>query len=200
MFLYRNSCLAISRLQCRIPPIHPANRRSTQAHRQHRSTKWYALPLLNIFSYCHVAVSPVPGKMTAQTHHQPVSDLGGGAPQLSALSASAPPFAASTTASNPATSASGHHEPTYPLLPLYGSEGTFLLDEPPAAGHRDSFLSILEDPFFLRFTDDSPDASNDERHSWIPPRKDSLKNEFGATPWVRKELSREDRGMWDARR
>ncbi|KAK4462435.1 ras guanine nucleotide exchange factor A [Cladorrhinum samala] len=121
--------------------------------------------------------------MTAQTHHQPVSDLGGGAPQLSALSASAPPFAASTTASNPATSASGHHEPTYPLLPLYGSEGTFLLDEPPAAGHRDSFLSILEDPFFLRFTDDSPDASNDERHSWIPPRKDSLKNEFGATPW-----------------
>ena len=83
-----------------------------------------------------------------------------------------------------------------------GSEGTFLLvDDPPAAGIRDSFASIVDDPFFLRF--DAPDATSalsslttsadhrhDERQPWIPPRKESL-NDTSPTPWVG-SVSREE--------
>lgn len=82
------------------------------------------------------------------------------------------------------------------------SEGTFLLvDDPPAAGVRDSFASIVDDPFFLRFeTPDAPSVltptptptpttatgagyRDDEQQPWIPPRKESL-SDINPTPWV----------------
>ncbi|KAK4115785.1 ras GEF [Canariomyces notabilis] len=76
-----------------------------------------------------------------------------------------------------------------------GSEGTFFLaDEPPAAAARDSFASIIDDPFFLRFETPvlaAPSAApattsaghrHDERQPWIPPRKESL-SDTNPTPW-----------------
>jgi hypothetical protein len=77
-----------------------------------------------------------------------------------------------------------------------GSEGTFFLaDEPPAAAARDSFASIIDDPFFLRFetpvlsapstapATTSAGHRHDERQPWIPPRKESL-SDTNPTPWV----------------
>ncbi|KAK3320867.1 ras guanine nucleotide exchange factor domain-containing protein [Cercophora scortea] len=69
------------------------------------------------------------------------------------------------------------------------SEGTFLLvDDPPAANVRDSFSSIVDDPFFLRYDivtvapapAHAPSSStagpprHDPQQLWLPPRKESL--------------------------
>ncbi|KAK0706454.1 ras guanine nucleotide exchange factor domain-containing protein [Lasiosphaeria miniovina] len=89
-------------------------------------------------------------------------------------------------------------------LSLVTAGGTFLLvDDPipplptkvPAAtaaatsNFRDSFLSILDDPFFLTFhIPDQPGSlqtalrRDDERQPWPPPRKESL-SEKNPTPW-----------------
>ncbi|KAJ4306944.1 hypothetical protein N0V88_000317 [Collariella sp. IMI 366227] len=148
-------------------------------------------------------------------------DHAGGAPpqhqhqhQLSVPPAATPPRASGQAGAgagagpDAATSTSG--EPSFPPpsghlssapIPIY--EGSFLLvDDPPAAGSRDSFASIVDDPFFLRFqpglnkldldADPDPEPSapsallttnttttaahrHDERQQpWIPPRKESL--------------------------
>ncbi|KAM7208618.1 ras guanine nucleotide exchange factor A [Naviculisporaceae sp. PSN 640] len=71
------------------------------------------------------------------------------------------------------------------------SEGTFLLfDDAPIGNNRDSFSSIVDDPFFARF--DAPRApsplvnSNPPRHdpkpTLFPPRKESLSDQ-NPTPW-----------------
>lgn len=73
------------------------------------------------------------------------------------------------------------------------SEGTFLFfDDAPIGNNRDSFSSIVDDPFFARF--DAPRApspladSNPPRHdpqpTPFPPRKESLSDQ-NPTPWVR---------------
>ncbi|EAQ86607.1 hypothetical protein CHGG_07860 [Chaetomium globosum CBS 148.51] len=157
--------------------------------------------------------------MRAQTH-QPVSDRPGGAlPKLSVPSgtplrvagsgagagagAGAGPRAAAATAR---TGEPSFAPPSGQLASVIGSEGTFLLvDDPPAAGTRDSFASIVDDPFFVRYHTPEPDPDPDlhsathphpgppnaptsaghrdeERQPWIPPRKESLSH-TNPTPW-----------------
>ncbi|GAB1313231.1 Ras guanine nucleotide exchange factor A [Madurella fahalii] len=145
--------------------------------------------------------------MWVQTH-QAVSDRPGGAPpQLSVPPATPLRGAAGTAASGADATASAGDPAAVPQPPgqppsVPGcSEGTFLLvDDPPAASVRDSFASIIDDPFFLRFeTPDAPsvltptptpttatatDAGyrHDEHQPWIPPRKESL-SDVNPTPW-----------------
>ncbi|KAK4038119.1 ras guanine nucleotide exchange factor domain-containing protein [Parachaetomium inaequale] len=149
--------------------------------------------------------------MRSQTH-PPVPDRpGGGAalPQLSVPSAT-PPRAAGAGAAGAAAAAATARtgEPNYAPPSgqppsVAGSEGTFLLvDDPPAAGSRDSFASIVDDPFFVRYhtpdLDPAPHPAPDrgppsapttsaghrdeERQPWIPPRKESLSH-TNPTPW-----------------
>ncbi|KAL2195785.1 ras guanine nucleotide exchange factor domain-containing protein [Corynascus similis CBS 632.67] len=152
--------------------------------------------------------------MWAQTH-QPVSDRPGAAlPQLSAPELSATPPGAAGAAAAAATARTGEPDlapPSGQVSSVVGSEGTFLLvDDPPVAGTRDSFASIVDDPFFLRYHDpdlgpdtvttpeplpqptpqpalsNAPTTSaghrNEERQPWIPPRKESLSH-TNPTPW-----------------
>lgn len=165
--------------------------------------------------------------MRAQTH-QPVSDRPGGAlPKLSVPSgtplrvagagagAGAGPGGARAAAATARTGEPSFAPPSGQLPSVIGSEGTFLLvDDPPAAGTRDSFASIVDDPFFVRYhtpdpyhdpdpephpaTHPHPDPPNatanalttsaghrdEERQPWIPPRKESLSH-TNPTPWVR---------------
>ncbi|KAK3683800.1 ras guanine nucleotide exchange factor domain-containing protein [Podospora appendiculata] len=77
------------------------------------------------------------------------------------------------------------------------SEGTFLLvDDPPAANARDSFSSIVDDPFFLRYdfltvapapapalsSSTGGPPRHDPQQLWLPPRKESLSDK-NPTPW-----------------
>ncbi|KAL2019110.1 hypothetical protein VTK56DRAFT_10061 [Thermocarpiscus australiensis] len=128
--------------------------------------------------------------MWAPTHQSVVPDRSGAAlPQLSVPvpSATPPPADATTSTGEPAAAP----QPGQLTTSAPGSEGTFLLvDDPPAAGTRDSLASIVDDPFFLRFHDPSApsalttstDHRNDERPPWIPPRKESL-SDTNPTPW-----------------
>ncbi|KAK4228337.1 ras guanine nucleotide exchange factor domain-containing protein [Podospora fimiseda] len=144
--------------------------------------------------------------MTAQAH-QPIQPDRGGIPvNRRQHLASAPSFATpppqdpyrldrhpqpSTDELSP-TPGLGLGGPPFFSAP-FGSEGTFLLppdDSPAEHNNRDSFSSILNDPFFVRVastTATTPTVTdrNDERQpSWIPPRKDSLKNDLGPRPWL----------------
>ncbi|KAH6850880.1 ras guanine nucleotide exchange factor domain-containing protein [Chaetomium sp. MPI-CAGE-AT-0009] len=154
--------------------------------------------------------------MRAQTQ-QPVSDRPGGAlPKLSVPSATPPRVAGSGSGAGAAAAAATRTgEPSFApsssgqLPSVIGSEGTFLLvDDPPAAGTRDSFASIVDDPFFVRYhtpdpysdpephpathshshpgPPDAPTTSaghrDEERQPWIPPRKESLSH-TNPTPW-----------------
>ena len=149
--------------------------------------------------------------MWAQTRQQAVSDRPGAvlsAPFATPLQAGAGAGASapsSNTSTADPTTNSNISEPSTSTAPppagqlssVPSSEGTFLLiDDLPAAGIRDSFASIVDDPFFLRFhAPDAPsalpnqaanhvaDQCDDERQSWIPPRKESL-SDTNPTPWV----------------
>ncbi|KAL2130762.1 hypothetical protein VTI74DRAFT_5980 [Chaetomium olivicolor] len=126
---------------------------------------------------------------------------GGAASQVSA-SAAETLDATTTGTREPSFAPPSGHLPSVP-----GSEGTFLLvDDPPAAaGIRDSFASIVDDPFFLRFQPPEPEPEHepeipapsapattstasaghrneDRQQPWIPPRKESL-SITNPTPW-----------------
>ncbi|KAK4122724.1 ras GEF [Parathielavia appendiculata] len=146
--------------------------------------------------------------MRVQTHRQ-ASHPGVAMPQL--LSRPTPPLAAVARAGAAGATSAATTEPSF--APPSGqppsasaAEGTFLLvdDVPPPAGIRDSFASIVDDPFFLRFHDPQPGREtepatapgpdpqrvpatsagigNEQRQPWIPPRKESL-SDTNPTPW-----------------
>lgn len=126
--------------------------------------------------------------MWAQTQtHQPVPDRPGEAlPRLHPVPFATPPRAAGAAAAA-ATASTG--EPSFappsgqpPSAP--GSEGTFLLvDDPPAPGIRDSFASIVDDPFFLRYHTPDPEPDPD------PTDPDPTSSELNPGPGPRSALS-----------
>jgi hypothetical protein len=159
--------------------------------------------------------------MWVQTR-QPVSGPGAALPQRLSVPSATPPRAARAGAAGafggaaaaPATASAGEPSvapPSGHRASAPGTEGTFLLvDDLPAPGTRDSFASIIDDPFFLRYHNPdsdhqaapepdpgAPSASTtgaghhaDERthQPWIPPRKESL-SDLNPTPWVSSPVS-----------
>ncbi|KAK4241040.1 ras guanine nucleotide exchange factor domain-containing protein [Achaetomium macrosporum] len=153
--------------------------------------------------------------MWAQTRKPVADSFGGELPQRQpvvptttppqAAAAGTAPAAAPTTTSAPSCAPPSGHNPS-----ASRSEATFLLaDDLPVPGGRDSFIaSIVDDPFFLRYSalEPDPDAEpnpranpnsgapsanpatsaghrNEERQQpWIPPRKESL-SDTNPTPW-----------------
>ncbi len=78
-------------------------------------------------------------------------------PRRSTAAAAAGPASATPTAGEPSVVPPSGHRPS-----AFASEGTFLLlDDLPAPGTRDSFASILDDPFFLRYHDHDRDSEPD---------------------------------------